>query len=267
MLHYQADLRSLCFVALTLVLLGVGLFCDVGSLSIVLVPSFTFLAFVCCIITHNHTHFPIFKSKKINRVFDLFLALAKGHSVQTVVIPHNQNHHVFHGKDGDWITVNHGGKAVGWRRIIRYVFFSVTTMARQRRRVTAPKPSRMMMRSIREQKTLILCFILLALLLNPVGFALHIFIPWVIAMLTLVSVNLLQHEGCDLDSEVNLARNFTGSVGNWLLFNNGYHTVHHRYPSLHWSLLRAKHQVDIAAKAKPELQEKSLVSYLIRTCI
>ena len=265
MLRYQADIRSLCFVALTIFLLGVGVCLDVGFISIVFMPLFSFFAFVCCIITHNHTHNPIFKSKSINRVFDLFLALAKGHSVQTVVIPHNQNHHVFHGKEGDWITVKHGGGAVGWWRIVRYVFFSVTTMARQRRKVTAPRPSALMRRSIREQKAMLLCFVFLGLAFNPVNFAVHVFIPWVAAMLVLVSVNLLQHEGCDLDSTVNLARNFTSPIGNWLLFNNGYHTIHHRYPSLHWSLLRKKHEQDIALAADPRLQEKSVFRYLLRT--
>ncbi len=110
MLLFRADIRSLNFVALTLVLLAVAMSVDVGYISLVLVPSVTFLTFVCCIITHNHAHCAIFKNKFANRLFDLFLALAKGHSVQTVVIPHNQNHHVFHGRPGDWITIDHAGK-------------------------------------------------------------------------------------------------------------------------------------------------------------
>ena len=35
----------------------------------------------------------------------------------------------------------------------------------------------------------------------------------------------------------NNARNFIGPVINYLTFNNGYHTIHHMYPSMHWSRL------------------------------
>lgn len=35
----------------------------------------------------------------------------------------------------------------------------------------------------------------------------------------------------------NGARNFVGPVINYLTFNNGYHTIHHMYPTMHWSRL------------------------------
>lgn len=262
MLRYQADIRSLCFVALTLALLAVAIRVNVGYVSLVIVPSGTFLAFVCCIITHNHAHCPIFKSKLANRLFDLFLALAKGHSVQTVVIPHNQNHHVFHGRSGDWIAVEHAGTLSGVPRIIRFVARSVLTMARQRRLTSAPQPTATMLRSMNEQRALIYGFALIFLMVNPASFVLHALTPWILAMLILVSVNLFQHDGCDLDSDVNRARNFTSSIGNWLLFNNGYHMIHHRYPRLHWSLLKKRHELEVLPYADPSLQEESLILFL-----
>jgi fatty acid desaturase len=83
-------------------------------------------------------------------------------------------------------------------------------------------------------------------------------------MLLLVSVNLFQHDGCDLDSDANGARNFTSALGNWLLFNNGYHMIHHRYPKLHWSLLKEKHETEILPVASNNLQEKSLCGFFYR---
>jgi len=39
----------------------------------------------------------------------------------------------------------------------------------------------------------------------------------------------------------NGARNFVGPVVNFLTFNNGYHTIHHMHPTMHWSRLAGVH--------------------------
>jgi len=52
---------------------------------------------------------------------------------------------------------------------------------------------------------------------------------------------MLQHDGCDEGNNINSARNFTGSIINYLTFNNGYHTIHHMNPKLHWSKLPEMH--------------------------
>ena len=62
---------------------------------------------------------------------------------------------------------------------------------------------------------------------------------WFITM-----INFVQHDGCEVDPShrgVNFARNFTGSWFNFFTLNNGYHTIHHLKPGLHWSVLPAHH--------------------------
>ena len=63
------------------------------------------------------------------------------------------------------------------------------------------------------------------------------FIPHQYAAWGIITMNLLQHDGCDEKSEYNHSRNFVGKLVNWFTYNNGYHTIHHMEPGLHWSLL------------------------------
>ena len=60
-------------------------------------------------------------------------------------------------------------------------------------------------------------------------------VPTMIGKYLIVTLNMLQHKGCDPESKYNHSRNFTGPILNFFCFNNGYHTQHHI--SLHWSLL------------------------------
>jgi hypothetical protein len=74
----------------------------------------------------------------------------------------------------------------------------------------------------------------------------------------------VQHVEADAESEWNHSRNFVSPVLNALLFNNGYHTVHHLTPGVHWSQtpeLHAKH----VAKIHPSLLVKSWWGWMAYT--
>jgi fatty acid desaturase len=51
---------------------------------------------------------------------------------------------------------------------------------------------------------------------------------------------------------------------NALLFNNGYHTVHHQSPGVHWTKTPELH-AQVAAKIHPELLVKSWWGFMIWT--
>jgi fatty acid desaturase len=75
--------------------------------------------------------------------------------------------------------------------------------------------------------------------------------------------NYLQHVDCDPASPNDHSRNFVSPFWNWFVFDNGYHTVHHEQPSLHWSRYRKLHLSREAAIA-PQLNQGMLLSYAAR---
>ena len=66
-------------------------------------------------------------------------------------------------------------------------------------------------------------------------------IPQQVALFLIQCTNYLQHIEADKYSKWNHSRNFEGWWLNTLLFNNGYHTVHHLKPGVHWSETPALH--------------------------
>jgi hypothetical protein len=96
-------------------------------------------------------------------------------------------------------------------------------------------------------------------------FLLYVLIPHQYAAWGIITMNLLQHDGCDENSEYNHSRNFVGKLVNWFCYNNGYHTIHHMEAGLHWSLAPAEHQKRVAPFIHPNLDQPSLLAYLFRT--
>jgi fatty acid desaturase len=91
-------------------------------------------------------------------------------------------------------------------------------------------------------------------------------VPQQVALNTVMVFNYIQHVHADEEDSWNHARNLTGTLLNFWLFNNGYHTIHHLQPGLHWSEAPAAHRA-IAHRISPALNERSLVWYLVRTYI
>ena len=80
---------------------------------------------------------------------------------------------------------------------------------------------------------------------------------------SMIFVNYIQHVHADPWSEHNHSRNFLSPLGNWLVFNNGYHTAHHESAGLHWTRLPALH-AKFGHLIDPELNQPSIFGYCIR---
>lgn len=92
-------------------------------------------------------------------------------------------------------------------------------------------------------------------------------LPQLVGKYCIVTLNILQHDGCDPLDKYNNSRNFTSWLLNFLCFNNGYHTIHHLYPGKHWSLLIDEHNAKIKPFMHPNLDQPSLFAYMYRTFI
>jgi len=117
---------------------------------------------------------------------------------------------------------------------------------------------------------------ILLLLLDWRKFLLYVWAPHFFAQWGIVSMNMLQHDGCDPDVDhdssvevknYNGARNFVGPVINYLTFNNGYHTIHHMKPTLHWSQLPVEHERLVKPHVHPALDEQCMARYAFRSFI
>jgi fatty acid desaturase len=257
------DYRSLAVMALTLALMAFSIQCVPWSWAPVVVVVQTLLSFICCVINHNHTHRPMCSSERANTFVGVLLTLCRGHSSMIVIVPHNLNHHVHGGHEGDWSRPELAGSGWGLARVARYLWRSSLEMARRRREPSAPALPAKLQRRQRLEQIALRALIVFGLLFNWKAFLLFWAIPWFLAIEGLLTINLLQHDSF-ADSQP-VSRNFVGAVTNWLFFNAGFHTSHHERPLLHWTELPRSHAELIrSGKTDPAWDEPSLIGFFFR---
>ena len=91
---------------------------------------------------------------------------------------------------------------------------------------------------------------------------LFVIIPQQVSLFSVLIFNYVQHVHANEESEWNHSRNFTGKL-NFLLFNNGLHTIHHEKAGVHWSLIPQEHK-KIEHLIDDSLKEKSFWGYIFR---
>jgi fatty acid desaturase len=111
---------------------------------------------------------------------------------------------------------------------------------------------------VRRERVVVLGFITVMMLLNWRATLVYFGVPWLFAQWGIVTINLLQHQDCDHDSDYDHSRNITGRFINWLFLNNGFHTAHHLRPAMHWSRLPKFHSEQVVPNIRSELNHRSL---------
>jgi fatty acid desaturase len=104
---------------------------------------------------------------------------------------------------------------------------------------------------------------------GPAGlltYALSFGLPALLAPTFMLFTNYIQHVHCDPSSPDRHSRNFVSPSANWLTFDNGYHTVHHDRPSVHWSQYASLHAAR-AASLHPSLNRHSVLSFCLETYV
>lgn len=226
-------------------------------------------SFFGAVATHNAIHCPVFQRRWQNRVFQLVLTLTYGHPVSAYVPGHNLSHHKHTQSRRDvmrtskvrfrWNLLN-GLLFAG--RVSRDIFTADLRYFRAMHRKNPPWFRQMVLEWV-----VYLGAAGALLAVDWQKFLLYVVIPHQYAAWGIITMNYLQHDGCDEGSEYNHSRNFVGALVNWFTYNNGYHTIHHIEPGLHWSLLPAAHAQRIAPHIHPSLDQRSLIVYLFRTFV
>lgn len=199
------------------------------------------LTFLLHPIRHNHTHVPMFKAAGLNSLFDRLVTFATLSSSIGIHVVHVVNHHKHNDQEEDWgKTTKHHFQ---WE-LVNYVFYLLTSPVKMvkgyKEWIKTSNSSNKKQHRI--ENGLIYGILLIMFILNPISTLLFWVVPALIAFLILVSFNYFQHRGCDNASTYNHSRNFTGRIVNLLVFNTGYHTVHHLFPSKHWSEYPSLHK-------------------------
>ncbi len=263
-LRYAADKRSLAFIGLLAALYAAQY---TGWVRHPFLFALTcVLSFVAFIVRHNHIHCPTFAERQWNQAMDWILALLTGQPTEGIIAIHNERHHGQAHSDEDGVRSTLVAFRHNWINLVLFFFAAARNVRRKKRmdlmhwRKEHPPRFR---RYCVEQAMLIASYFLLALW-DWRSALVFIGIPFLFGQWCIVTINLLQHQGCDHESKYNHSRNITGTFVNWLFLNNGFHTAHHLRPALHWSLLPDYHRKQVHGWMRADLNQCSLFASIWR---
>ena len=267
LLHHRADRRQIGIVALYLAIV-LAMYFVPACRNVPMFLAACYLSFLNAVVIHNHLHKGIFKSKALNRLFRCVISFGALYPASANIASHNVVHHHFD-DDGqpDWAAPDNVSFRWHLLNLLHFpnvvgpnTFGGVTRWARTTRQS-----------DFRQQYLLeqIVAFGGTAALLafDFWGALFFVVMPQLWGARGILRINLIQHDGCDTTSDWNHSRNFVGRWFNWVMCNNGYHTIHHNRAGMHWSVLAEQHQRECVGRVDPRLDEPSMLLYLLRTFV
>jgi fatty acid desaturase len=269
MLRYRADVKTLIFVTIYFALVAVQWVYAPHNLALAipLLVLTCWFSFFGAVATHNTVHSPVFKVRWMNRAFQVVLTLTYGHPVSAYVPGHNLSHHKHTQSRRDVMRTSK--TRFGWHFLNGLFFMSKVGkdifFADMRYFKAMYGRNRPWFRQMILEAVVFVASMGVLLALDWKKFLLYVLVPHQYAAWGIITMNLLQHDGCDEKSEWNGSRNFVGKLINWWTYNNGYHTIHHIEPGLHWSVLPEEHAKRVAPFIHPNLDQKNFPAYLFRT--
>jgi fatty acid desaturase len=266
-LKHPAERRQLGIVATYLALLA-GMEFVPACRNLGFLAAACFFSFLNAVVIHNHLHQGIFESRRLNMIFRAVLSFGALYPASANIPSHNLVHHHFD-DDGqpDWAAPEN----VDFRwNLLNLVHFpnvaGPNTFAGVSRWKNMAGRAEFGRQYLFEN---VFAFgLTLALFVHDFWTTLFfVAIPQLYGARCILRINLIQHDGCDTTSDWNHSRNFVGRAFNWIMCNNGYHTIHHNRAGLHWSELADAHTREVVARIDPSLDEPSMVLYLARTYV
>jgi len=246
MLKNNKDFKSLIYIVITtslfLFLWTQGKAMNKGLFTVLYIW-FLFMSISVAVMAHNHNHLPMWKSKIMNILTDNWLTVFYGFPVFAWIPTHNANHHKFVNKEPDYTRT--------WRFTERNNLFTVLTYPS----VSGFFQQSVVMNHFKEtfsrnkykfflyglQFVVLISWIAGAFIIGGWEKALiYVVLPQQLSLFSVLLFNYVQHVHADEETKYNSSRNFTGIL-NFLLFNNGLHTIHHIHPTIHWSETPQEH--------------------------
>lgn len=223
------------------------------------------LAIADAVISHNHNHVPIFRNRWANLAVGCVISFFYGFPSFCWIPTHNQNHHRFNNRPGDYSITTRPRRRVGLLGVLLYPTVTSLTQAR----LIPPflgrcrRGNRALFRRAMLEYVVFYGIMITLFVLDWRKALLFAVLPQQVGMFFIQHFNYLQHIETDSCSAMGHSRNFTGWFLNLCLFNNGYHTVHHMTPGLHWSLTPQAH-AEVAHEIPRHLQVENVATYWLR---
>eukprot|EP00928_Gymnodinium_smaydae_P032582 TRINITY_DN23555_c0_g1_i1.p1 TRINITY_DN23555_c0_g1~~TRINITY_DN23555_c0_g1_i1.p1 ORF type:complete len:310 (+),score=45.69 TRINITY_DN23555_c0_g1_i1:75-932(+) len=230
-------------------------------------------AFCVATMVHNAMHCDVFSNKFVEFVWRVLLAGTFGFPVEGYRPTHNANHHVFTQHEQDHLHTSQMEYRWHWLNLLMFfpkVYPGIAKLENAYLKKEAGKLS-----------WNFFCFVSQAVAAHGVTVTLMLldwrraillwFLPNILGVDGIVTMNMLQHDGCETvklgehrgeKMNVNCARNFVGPVINYITCNNGYHTIHHMYSNTHWTEYPRLHQKLVVPRMDPQFDEKCTLAIL-----
>jgi fatty acid desaturase len=247
-------------------------------------PLSFYFAMAAGTIAHNHNHVPTFEGKRANQLFAIWVSIFYGYPTFAWIPTHNLNHHKYVNKPGDatitWRHTNSNNILVAFTYYFISSYYQAGPINEYKAKAKERNPK--LHRTI-QQQFWTWVVINVALFFLAVGtnyyrhgnagalqgfyaFVMASLLPSIFGTWSMMWFNYMQHVHTDPWSKYNHSRNITGRIFNFLVFNNGLHTVHHANAGTHWSDAYKEH-AKIADKIDPRLNERSFWWWVIRAYV
>jgi fatty acid desaturase len=274
MLRHASDWRTLLWAFVLFPAVGFAPYVE-PRLIPWLLPLTLYFGFCAGVFSHNHNHSPTFKSRRLNAFYSAWLSVFYGFPTFAWIPTHNLNHHKYVNKAGDATITWRYSKKNTWLIASTYYFVSAywqsSVIKEYIAKAKAQNPS-LYRQILAQYATLVAAqgsLLAIAVVLHhdvwwrgPLVWFFGFGVSALFANWSMIFINYIQHVHTDPWSEHNHSRNFVSKLGNWLVFNNGYHAAHHESAGLHWSKLPEAH-AKIARFIDPELNQASIVGFCI----
>jgi fatty acid desaturase len=257
-LEHPANIGPLLHIACWVGLLVAGLLVPAAMnwyLAVPLIIVLTLLNFSITIgILHMHAHRPLFVSKRMNRVVDLLCCMPATLTGTEMREVHILSHHRYNDGPGDVTSTE--GRERGLRAVWYWITYGIIVKYHGVRTVFAADVSagrRKRRNQFIVDFTLVVALIVAAThFADSTRFALFYTLPLIVTQVNSGYFAWLTHAPARVFADD--PSKSMNTVGNWLnffIFNQGYHSVHHRYPGIHWSQIPDK--LDFMRQVEPDV--------------
>ncbi len=264
-MRHPAEWRQVGIVAVYWSLMATGYFVPEAR-GLPLFVAACYFSFLNAVVVHNHMHRGIFHSKRLNAAWRCILSFGNFYPASANVPGHNLVHHHFE-DDGqpDWVGPEHVQFRWHLLNLIHFPNVVGPNTFNGVQRWGAWTRQRNFRRRYLTDTVFMSAMLAVLMVFDFWGALFFCFMPALWGARGILRINLIQHDCCDTKSAWNHSRNFVGRGFNWIMCNNGYHTIHHNRAGLHWSELADAHDREVKPHIDPSLDEPSMVWYLLRT--